>query len=88
MHGDLKLNNYTAESFTNNMTSMFTNSNIYDNGKMKFMNGGRVAGHGCAATTGEDTSSDLQTRLDGVFGLVSSGNDTSLVTVFDIINMF
>ena len=70
------------------MTTMFMNSNIYDNGKMKSMNGGTAAGRGRAAMTGDETSNDLQTRLDGAFGLISSSNGTSPVTAFDIINMF
>ena len=32
VHGDLKLDNYTEESFNKHMTSMFTNSNVYDDG--------------------------------------------------------
>ena len=44
IQGDLKLDNYTEESFTKHMTSMFTNSNVYNNGKMKSMNGGKVVG--------------------------------------------
>jgi len=88
IHGDMKLDNYTEESFTKHMTAMFTNSNIYENGKMKSMNGGKAAGCGQVATTGDETSSDLQTQLDGAFGLVSSGNGTSPVTAFDLINMF
>mmetsp|Transcript_28205 Transcript_28205/g.31997 ORF Transcript_28205/g.31997 Transcript_28205/m.31997 type:complete len:160 (-) Transcript_28205:565-1044(-) len=70
------------------MTAMFTNSNVYDNGKMQSMNGGKAAGRGRAATTGDETSSDLQTRLDSAFGLVSSSNGTSPITAFDLINMF
>ena len=51
IHGDLKLDDYTEESFTKQMTSMFTNSNVYDNGIVKSMNGGKAAGRGRAATT-------------------------------------
>ena len=43
------------------MISMFTNWNVYDNGKMKSMNDGKMAGYGRAAKTGDETSSDLQT---------------------------
>ena len=46
IHGDLKLDNYSEESFTKHMTSIFTNSNIYDNSKMKSMNGSKAAGCG------------------------------------------
>ena len=88
IHGDLKLDDYIEESFTKYMTNMLTNSNVYDNGKMKSMNGGKAAGRGRAAKTGDEISSDLQTRMDGAFGLVNSDNGTSPVTVFDIINMF
>ena len=88
IHGDLKLDDYIEESFTKYMTNMLTNSNVYDNGKMKSMNGGKAAGRGQAAKTGDETSSDLQTWLDGTFGLVSSANGTSHITSFDIINMF
>ena len=88
IHGDLKLDDYTEEHFTKYMTSMFTNSNVYDNDKMKSMNRGQAAGRGCTAKTGDETSSDLQTRMDSAFGLVSLGNGTSPVTAFDIINMF
>ena len=35
------------------MTSMFTNLNVYDNGKMKSMNGDKAVCQGRAATTGE-----------------------------------
>ena len=70
------------------MTSMFTNSNVYDNGKMKSMNSGKAVGRGRAVKTGDETSSDLQTQLDSAFGFVSSGNGTSSITSFDIINMF
>ena len=87
IHGDLQLDDYTEESFTKHMTSMFTNSNVYDNGKMKSMNSGKVVGQGRAATTGNETSSDLQTRLNGAFSLVSSENETSPITSFNIINM-
>ena len=87
IHGDLMLDNYTEESFTKYMTSMFTNSNVYDNGKMKSMNGGKAAGRGRAALTGDEISSDLQTRLDSAFGFVSSGNGTSPISSLDIINM-
>ena len=66
---------------------MFTNSNVNDNGKMKSMNGSKAAGRGRAAKIGDETSSDLQTRLDGAFGLVSSGNGMSPITSFDIINI-
>ena len=51
------------------------------------MNGGKAAGRGRAATTRDEISSNLQTRLDGAFGLVSSGNGTSPITSIDIINM-
>ena len=88
IHGDMKLDDYTEESFTKHMTAMFTNSNVYENGKMKYMNGGKAVGCGRVAMTRNETSSDLQTRMDGAFGLVSSGNRTSPVTAFDIINMF
>jgi len=88
IHGDLMLDNYAAESFTKYMTSMFTNSNLYDNGEMESMNGNKAAGHGWATKTGDEISNDLQTRMDGTFGLVSSGNNTSPITSFDIINMF
>ena len=53
IHGDHKLDNYTEESFTKYITSMFTNSNVYDNGKMKSMNGGQATGRGCATMTGD-----------------------------------
>ena len=69
------------------MTSMFTNSNINHNGKMKSINGCRAAGRGRAAKIGDKTSSDLQTQLDDAFGLVSSGNVKSPITSFYIINM-
>ena len=61
---------------------------VYDNDKIKSMNGGQVVGRGRAATMGYETLSDLQTRMNGAFGLVSSGNGTSPVTVFDIIKLF
>lgn len=88
IHGDLMLDNYTEESFAKYVTSIFTNSNVYDNDKMKFMNGGKAASRGRVAKTGDETSNDLQTRLDSAFGLVSSGNGMSPFTSFDIINMF
>ena len=61
IHGDLILDNYTEESFTKYMTSMFMNSNVYNNGKLKSMNGGKATGRGRAAKTGDVTSNDLQT---------------------------
>ena len=88
IYGDLKLDNYTEKPFTNLMTSMFTNSNFYDNGKMKSMNGGTATGRACAAKPGDKTSSDLETRMDGALGLISSANGTSFVTIFNIVNMF
>ena len=51
------------------------------------MNGGKAAGRGRVATTGDEISSDLQIRLDGAFNLVSSGNSTLPITSFNIINM-
>ena len=60
IHGDLKIDNYSEESFTNYMTSMFTNSNVNDNGKMKPMNGIKATSRYCAAKEGDETSSDLQ----------------------------
>ena len=81
------LNDYTEEPFTRYMTSMFTNSNDYANGKMKSRNGDKAAGHRLAAKTGDKTTSDLQTQLDSA-GLVSSGNGTSPIISFNFINMF
>ena len=87
IHSDLMLDNYTEKSFIKYITSMFTNSNVYDNGKMKSMNGGKAADRGRAAKTGDESSSDLQTQLDSAFGLDSLGNGTSPITAFNIINM-
>ena len=55
IHGDLMLDNYTEESFTKYMTSMFTNLNVYDNSKMKSMNSGKAMGCARATKTGNKT---------------------------------
>ena len=70
------------------MTSMFTDSNVCDNVKMKSMNG-KGTGYAGAAKKGDQlTSSDLKVRMDDAFGLASSNNGTSHVTAFDITNWF
>ena len=88
IHGDIALTDYTEESFTKYMTSVFTNSNVYDNGKMKSMNGKGIARVVTGGNQTPSTSEFLTVTIDGSFGLNNSNNGTDKVTSSDIINMF
>ena len=61
IRGDVALTDYTEESFTKYMTSVSTNSSVYNNGKMKSMNGNGISR---SVTGGPQTSSseNLPTR--------------------------
>ena len=69
------------------MTSVFINSNVYDNSKMKSMKGKGIA----QSVTGSQqisSSKNLAILMDRSFGLNNSSNGIEKVTSFDVINMF
>jgi hypothetical protein len=91
IQGDVKLSDYSTDSFVNHMNQIFTNSDVFSAGRMKKLN----ARHGArAASTGglDDQSSDsknanMHIDMNGDFGLVSSSGGNSKVTIFDVANM-
>ena len=91
VQGDFKLSDYTSDTFTNHMNQIFSNSEVFSNGRMKKLNARHAAR---AATTGgkseeatDSKDANLHINMSGDYGLNSSGGGNSKVTIFDVANM-
>jgi len=92
VQGDIKLSDYTSDSFTNHMNQIFSNSEVFSNGHMKKLNArhaARAANPGGKSDQSKDDSKSANLHIDmsGDFGLVSSSGGNSKVTIFDVANM-
>ena len=67
VHGNIALSNYTEDAFTKYMMSMFTNLNVYDNSKMKSINGKGTSCAHVATECQQPPSSDLLISMDVFF---------------------
>ncbi|OEU11655.1 hypothetical protein FRACYDRAFT_244773 [Fragilariopsis cylindrus CCMP1102] len=91
VQGDFKLSDYTSDTFTNHMNQIFSNSEVFSNGRMKKLNARHAAR---AATTGgkseeatDSKDANLHINMSGDYGLISSSGGNSKVTIFDVANM-
>jgi hypothetical protein len=92
VQGDVKLSDYTSDSFTNHMNQIFSNSEVFSNSRMKKLNARHTAraytgGKSDETTKDDSKNANLHIDMSGDFGLVSSSGGHSKVTIFDVANM-